>query len=185
MGKSRTYLNILIVFAVSGLWHGAAITFVVWGVLNGVYQLLGQFTAPVRSRLRSKLGIREDSLWLRLWQSAVVFALMTSLWIFFRASDIEQAVFIIKRILLIPRDGFGRQSLLSMGLSVHQLLVASVSLILCFLEDLRIYRGKALPYFENRPFIYCLMLALLLVVIAVFGAYGADFDQNKFIYFQF
>ena len=184
-GRARTYLNILIVFAVSGLWHGAAVTFVVWGVLNGVYQLAGQYTAPARNRIRSRLGIREDALWLQLWQTAAVFALMTAAWIFFRAADMDQAVFIIKRILLIVRDGFGDQSLLAMGLSTRQMLVTAVFLLLCLAEDLRIHKGKALPCFENRPFLYCLTLAVLLAVIALFGAYGADFNQNEFVYFQF
>ena len=52
-GTGRRYCNILVVFAVSGLWHGAALSFVVWGLLNGLYQVVGAVTAPARNRLRA------------------------------------------------------------------------------------------------------------------------------------
>ena len=59
-GRIRKYLNILLVFAVSGLWHGAALTFVVWGLLNGIYQVAGGLTARLRARCRQSLRMRED-----------------------------------------------------------------------------------------------------------------------------
>ena len=77
-GTVRKYLNVLIVFAVSGLWHGAAMTFVVWGVLNGLYQVIGGVTAPLRGRLHGVLHLKEDGWPLRLWQIFCTFLLATA-----------------------------------------------------------------------------------------------------------
>lgn len=181
----RVYLNILIVFAVSGLWHGAAMTFVLWGLLNGVYQIVGQITASARRALRARLRIREDAIWLAALQMLTVCALMTSAWVFFRAENLEQALFILKRILLIARDGFGSQPLSALGLSAHRSLVLIFSIIPCIMEDAQKARRCSFLQVEDRPYLYCLTLAALLVHITVFGAYGADFDQNEFVYFQF
>lgn len=185
VSKGRTYLNILIVFAVSGLWHGANVTFIIWGLLNGVYQITGQITAAPRRSLRQRLHIRENGPLHTAVQVLVVFALMTSAWIFFRAESLEQAVFIIKRILLVFRDGFGGQPLTQLGLPARGLLLLPLFLVPFVLEDIQTARGRALPHIENRPYVYCTVLALILVVIAVFGAYGVAFDQSEFVYFRF
>ena len=185
VSKGRTYLNVLIVFAVSGLWHGAAMTFVVWGVLNGVYQIAGQITDSPRRALRGRLHIREDGPLHIAVQIAVVFALMTSAWIFFRANSLDQAVFIIKRILLILRDGFGAQPLTQLGLSLRGLVLLPLFLAPFVLEDVQKARGRAAPRIAGRPWGYCLLLLVLLLAIAVFGCYGAAFDQNEFVYFRF
>lgn len=181
----RTLLNIMIVFAVSGLWHGAAITFVIWGLLNGAYQVVGQLTAPMRRTLRVRLRIREDAPLLIAVQIFLVFAFITAAWVFFRADDPGQALFIIKRILLILRDGFGEESILKLGLTVRRLAVTAMAMIPVLVEDVRKARGCKPAQLEKKPFRYCLCLAVLLVVIAVFGAYGEGFDQSEFVYFKF
>ena len=185
VGRARTYLNILIVFAVSGLWHGAAVTFIIWGALNGVYQIAGQITDGPRRALRERLHIREDSPLLAAAQVAFVFGLMTSAWIFFRAASVDQAVFIIKRILLILRDGFGTRPLTELGLPPRTLCMLPLFLLPFALEDVQRARGRSQVCLADKPWRYCLLLAGLLLVIAVFGAYGEAFDQNEFVYFRF
>lgn len=184
-GRVRTFCNILIVFAVSGLWHGAAATFVVWGLLNGAFQIAGQLTAPARRAAREKLALGEESaLWIA-GQRLVVFALMSAAWIFFRAESLPQAIFILKRILLILRDGPGAQSVFALGVSIRQVLVCAPVLALCVGEEIQRDRGAAFPALEKRPWLYCLLLAALAVYVALFGAYGPGFDQNEFVYFKF
>lgn len=183
--KWRVYLNIMIVFAVSGLWHGAAMTFVIWGVLNGVYQIVGQLTAPSRQAVRKKLHINEQNPLLIAFQVCFVFALMTSAWIFFRADSPQQAIFIIGRILLIPQDGFGSQSLTALGLTQLNLLALPFFLAPFVAEDILRARKHTVMRIEHRPWLYCFLLTALLLMIAVFGVYGAGFDQNEFVYFKF
>ena len=61
-GIVRKHINKLIVFAVSGLWHGANWTFVIWGLLNGLYQVVGEVLKPIRNGLKKIFGIKENSI---------------------------------------------------------------------------------------------------------------------------
>lgn len=88
-GKARTYLNLLITFAVSGLWHGAAWTFLIWGLIHGV------FIAITRELERSALYRQKVPL---LAKRAFVFFIVSFAWIFFRASSFSDALLIIERI---------------------------------------------------------------------------------------
>lgn len=185
VSKWRTWLNILIVFAVSGLWHGAAVTFIIWGLLNGFFQVIGQITAPSRRALRERLHVKEDSLLHIAVQVLIVFGLMTFAWIFFRASSLDQAVFIIKRILLIFKYGFGSQPLTQLGLSLREFALLPLFLAPFLLEDLFRAKGKTPPQVTDKPYGYCMLLLVLLLFITVFGAYGAAFDQSEFVYFKF
>ena len=86
-GKVRTYINIFIVFLVSGLWHGANWTFILWGVLHGVFSLLTRmFDKPVK-KMHPVLS------WL------ITFGFINITWIYFRADSIGQANLIVKNIL--------------------------------------------------------------------------------------
>jgi D-alanyl-lipoteichoic acid acyltransferase DltB (MBOAT superfamily) len=181
----RTCLNILIVFAVSGLWHGAAMTFVVWGVLNGVYQVVGQLTDAPRRALRERLHIGENGPLHVAAQLVLVFALMTCAWVFFRADSLGQAVYILKGILRIGKAGLGAQPLTQLGLSPQQFCLLPVFLAPFVVEDIQKARGRAAPAIESWPWRYCLLLGALLLFIAVFGAYGTAFDQSEFVYFRF
>lgn len=183
-GQFRAMLNVLIVFAVSGLWHGAAWSFVVWGLLNGAYQVLGRLSEPLRVALRQRLGIREENKLLLLWRGLFTFALITVAWIFFRAASLDQAVYIIKRILLILRDGVGWASVAAI-FPKRQLALVLVCLIPCIWEDLRLARGKAFPRPRTAGWLYWFSILLLLLLISVFGVYGEGFNPQDFLYFNF
>lgn len=185
VARWRAYCNTLIVFAVSGLWHGAAMTFVIWGLLNGIYQIFGQLTAGLRKALRRRLHIDEHSPLLAAWQVFFVFALMTSAWIFFRADSAGQAVFIIKRILLILRDGLGAQNITELGLTVQGLILLPVFLAPFVAEDILRAYGRPAPRIEDKPWRYCLLIALLVLAISVFGVYGSGYSPSEFVYFRF
>ncbi len=179
-GSARTLVNVLIVFAVSGMWHGADVSFIIWGLLNGAYQVAGSLTQKGRARLRSRLGIREDSRLLAAWQGIVTFVLVTGAWIFFRADGAGQAVFIIKRILLTVRTGVSLSALAGMR---RPALMAALLAVPCVWEDIRIRRGKR--GFESGPFVFWGAAAALLLLTAVFGVYGEGFDPQQFVYFRF
>ena len=61
-GKIRKYINLLITFGVSGLWHGADWSYVIWGLLNGVWQVIGDLLTPFKKKAARILDIKEDSL---------------------------------------------------------------------------------------------------------------------------
>ena len=183
-GKARTALNVLIVFAVSGLWHGAAWTFVVWGVLNGLYQVVGSVTAPARQSLRQRLRIPEEGVVTAAVQCVVTFLLLTLTWIFFRAPSLGTAVYVIKHILLIARDGFGAASAAALLPARRWLLLVPV-LALCAAEDVGVLRGRPVWKRVTEGFPYWGVMAALVLAILLFGVYGEGFDAREFVYFRF
>ncbi len=183
-GRARTYVNCLIVFAVSGLWHGAAAAFVVWGLLNGVYQVLEGLLLPWKRRLREILHIREDAPALRLAQIAVTFLLLTATWVFFRAGSLTQALLILRRIFTMAGDTLP-WNLTALGLGRARLLVLALACLGLLLCDTV---GRARRWAERLNGSlwprYAVWSALLLAVL-VFGAYGTGYNAQEFVYFQF
>jgi len=91
-------LNICIVFLISGLWHGAAWTFVIWGLLHGLYQVIGHFTLPLRNKLWDRLKIGSGSLFVRLLRKFNTFMLVCFGWIFFRANSFGDLGLLMKKL---------------------------------------------------------------------------------------
>ncbi|NLW74717.1 MAG: MBOAT family protein, partial [Clostridiales bacterium] len=96
--KFRHQMNVMIVFLVSGLWHGAAWTFVIWGALHGCYQIIGYLTKPYRQKLWSKLKVPEDAGWLKFERRFITFVLVNFAWIFFRANSFSDLQILIKKL---------------------------------------------------------------------------------------
>jgi D-alanyl-lipoteichoic acid acyltransferase DltB (MBOAT superfamily) len=84
--KLIKYLNIIIVFLVSGIWHGANFTFIIWGLLHGIYQAIEAVTLNLRNKIVKKYSIGRSSFSHRVFQITRTFLLVTFAWIFFRAS---------------------------------------------------------------------------------------------------
>lgn len=183
-GTGRKALNLLIVFAVSGLWHGAALTFLAWGLLNGLYQIAGAWSAGLRARCRRALGLREDGLFLTLWQTALTFCLTSLAWVFFKAGSLSGALAVLRAMTRGPL--LVRPILGTVGLDRPEALVALLALALLLAVELLSLRGDvgervlALP----RPARWGIGLGLLMAVL-VFGVYGTGYDPQDFIYFKF
>ena len=90
----RIYLNLMITFLVSGVWHGAGWTFVAWGLIHGAYQCVGRATKPLQERLRIPAAVRV----------VITFCLVTFAWIFFRAGSMGEALDVIRGIAHIPSE---------------------------------------------------------------------------------
>ena len=88
-GRFRTYLNIMIVFLVSGFWHGADWTFVAWGLLHGMFNCLERAFKKTRAKMNM------------IFQWIVTFSLVNLLWILFRADSFSQAAGMIKKMMLM------------------------------------------------------------------------------------
>ena len=97
--KPRVYFNIFITFLISGIWHGANWTFITWGILHGMYIIIGMITKPVRDTItRLTRIVRFQSLH-RALQMTITFILVMFAWIFFRANSINDAGRMIGGIL--------------------------------------------------------------------------------------
>ncbi len=180
-GTARKYLNVLIVFAVSGLWHGAALTFVVWGLLNGLYQVIGGLSQPLRQRVRNRLRLRTDGPVCALWQTACTFVLATVAWVFFKAGSLHAALSMLCG-MLTPQSGSG----LLLFADGHELAAALLGLLAVLVRDLWSLRcDPARRLAEGgRPLRWAVCLSLLLLTL-VCGVYGTGYDAQDFIYFKF
>ena len=177
-GTVRKYLNVLIVFAVSGLWHGAAMTFVVWGVLNGLYQVIGGVTAPLRGKVHSVLRLKEDGWPLRLWQIFCTFLLATAAFVFFKAGSVSTGLDMLSGMFHGPLWVFT-----SMGLDRWELLAALFGLVVLLAVDLRsVNHDITADYLSAPRLVRWLVLWFLLFSCVVLGSYGAGYDAQSFIY---
>ena len=177
-GTARKYRNILIVFLVSGLWHGAALTFVVWGLINGLYQVAGELTRPARDRAWSALRVGEDSLLRRGVGVACTFLLATLAWVFFKAGSLGNAAAVLGAMTHGPAWVY-----LSMGLDRWELLIAAAGLLLLLLVDLlRARRDLLADYLAlPRALRWCVVWVLLFACL-IFGSYGTGYDAQDFLY---
>jgi len=100
-GRLRRQINLLLTFLVSGFWHGDGLHFIAWGLLNGVYQMIGGWTAPLRAFLYRTLGIGEESLAWRLYKRVNTFALVTLAWMLFRCPTIRQALIMFRNMVTV------------------------------------------------------------------------------------
>ncbi len=182
-GTGRRYCNILVVFAVSGLWHGAALSFVVWGLLNGLYQVVGAVTAPARNRLRAALPGGEDGALVKLWQMGWVFLLSTVAWVFFEAGSLTAALAVFRGmaspVLWVP-------PLSGMGMDRWEFLAAGVGfLVLTGVDWYSTRTDPARKLAESPRWLRWVVSLALLLVVVVFGSYGSGYDAQSFIYGQF
>ena len=183
-GKARKYINVLIVFAVSGLWHGAAISFLVWGLLNGIYQVIGSITAPLRARVRSALRLEDNGKLTVLWQMLCVFVLATVAWTFFEAGSVSGAINVLRACAGSP---LWAAPLSAMGMDKWEFVVAAVSCIVMLIADILHFRhGDQAERAADKPWpLRCLLLLALLFASLIFGSYGTGYDAQSFIYGQF
>jgi D-alanyl-lipoteichoic acid acyltransferase DltB (MBOAT superfamily) len=93
--RARWMFNILVTFAVSGLWHGANWTYVVWGALNGVYLVFGAITASARDSLFRTIGLAKENPLRSLLRMATTFLLVCFAWVIFRAKNMPDAWYVI------------------------------------------------------------------------------------------
>ena len=102
-GQCRTYLNLFIVFLVSGLWHGANYTFIVWGILHGTAMIIERIFKEKQEKLHPALK----------WLMTIVFINFT--WIIFRANTLNDATILIKQIMLFDFGSLSKDLVSALG----------------------------------------------------------------------
>lgn len=183
-GQLRKYLNLLLTFLASGMWHGVGLHFVFWGGLHGVYQIAGDL---LHQCLPQKMT-RSSHPALQLIRIMRTFLLTSFAWIFFRADSLQMALAYIKRMLVT--GGFSQLydgTLLGMGLDLYEWGILLIGLLVLILADILKNRGKELTErVMEKPLILRYIVALcLLAAVYVYGMYGPAYDAAQFIYFQF
>lgn len=186
-GTVRKYINIMIVFLVSGLWHGAQWTYVVWGGLNGLFQVIGSILMPLRKKAEKLYGGKEKSFGRRLLKIFVTFILVDLTWIFFRANTMQDALHIIKSILISGPGSLLDIPLYELGLSQKQFHLLVFSMLILLAADWMKY--KKIPVLDKILdqelwFRWSVYITGIMFVL-VFGIWGNAYDAQAFVYFQF
>ncbi|MGB1253663.1 MAG: MBOAT family O-acyltransferase, partial [Candidatus Promineifilaceae bacterium] len=180
-GKVTRYLwyrNLLIVFVVSGLWHGANWTFIVWGAIHGVGLILENVIQTAIQQSDILKGRFAEAKWMKPVQIALTFFIVTVAWIFFRANSISEANYIVTHLF----TNFDKHQYLPAQWSVFHLSLSAIFIsIMFFIEWLYEKRDLAMR-FMNQP-IWLRWSAYLVLVLTII-IFGHD-AQGQFIYFQF
>jgi alginate O-acetyltransferase complex protein AlgI len=183
----RWYFNLFIVFLVSGLWHGANWTFVIWGALHGFYLIFALETQKVRIKLGKLFYLNRFPGLNNLSQVFITFCLVTFAWIFFRADSIKIAFYIIRRSITGLRNDiynlFHHIPLnLELGIPTFQIFIGVGAIL--FMEIIHILQNKYhLGAWVNSKPAYLRWSIYLTAVTALY--FFAIFGNRQFIYFQF
>ena len=168
VGEYRKYFNLFFVFLMSGLWHGAAWTYIIWGALHGIYLVFAQlrdkylgFSLPkfINSSIRKYLNL------------AITFVLVMFTWVFFRARGVNNAKIIFQKIFT-----FSSYHSIATPFHFNEMLFCWILIVILLLKDKFL---KNIPT-QNTTKFY-LSFSFLLVLCYFFGV----FTSNQFIYFQF
>ena len=170
----RAAFNLLIVFGVSGLWHGADWKFIIWGLLHGFYLVVGQFTSRYKPRAQEAVSQeykQSGNIVGHRTNQVLTFALVMFTWVFFRAATTQDAVLILQKVLTFQDT------------SALQTVLQPAELIFCFLLiGSLLMEGRWASFIrqiDSRSF--WLLMPLLVLACYFLGVFTA----NQFIYFQF
>lgn len=187
-GKLRKYFNKLIVFLVSGLWHGADLSYVVWGGLNGLYQVLGEVLMPLRDFLVKRLALNRESIGHKFVHMMGTFILIDFSWIFFRANSFQEALIVIKQMKQLDNAViFWNGGLYECGLDSKNFGLMILGIGLLFIADLLKGKGKCIRDIIQNQDDWCksVVIAFSVCAILLFGIWGPGYNEANFIYFQF
>lgn len=187
-GKLRKYLNIMIVFLVSGLWHGATWAFVIWGGLNGLFQIIGDLLMPLRDKAVQIFKLNRESLSHKIYRTVGCFVLVDFTWIFFRAGNMENAIKALKSIWEVRNPWIlFDDSLFSLGLDWKNFLLMLAGILLLTVVDYCKYKGiviRKVLMAQELWFRWAVYIGAVLGIL-LFGIWGSGYDAAAFIYFQF
>jgi alginate O-acetyltransferase complex protein AlgI len=173
----RGYFNTFIVFLVSGLWHGANWTFVIWGALHGFYMVFAKITQPVRDRINKFTGLTRMPSLLKGIQMGLTFILASFAWIFFRARSLNDSLYIVGHIFRL--DTLQNFNLFEFSIDFYLsiLLILFLFIIEAMEERSKLFEKiKVSPAFVRWTIYFASILSLLILGV---------WKSADFIYFQF
>lgn len=175
--KWRWYYNLFITFLVSGLWHGADWTFIIWGAIHGFYMVFAIWTFKYREKFNNVIGISKFPNLYKLFQVLVTFVLVYVSWIFFRANNLNDAIYILKNHFV-----FDGNQVINLFRIQADFAISFVSIVLLILIDFMEERYNLSIRLKLLPRFY--KWALLLVFICIVFIF-AVWNETDFLYFQF
>lgn len=161
VSEIRQYLNIMVVFLVSGLWHGADWHFVVWGLLHGLVLCLEKlFGSLIPNKITDRIP--------RILRIIYTYLIATIAWIFFRADSIHEAGTVLKRIF--TGTSFYPDSFILTGSQCQQFLIGLLFMAVVLVIDILTYRNKEsfLVWLRKKPMLIRWLIYVGIVFIVIF-----------------
>jgi len=184
--KWRWQFNLFLTFLISGLWHGANWTYVIWGGLNGFYLVFSLWTKEIRDKLAMITGLNKAPIFYKYSQVLVTFLLVCFAWIFFRARNTGEAIYIVTHISNGLRGCLSVKGIMAnltgLGFNRSDYLIAFASI--GFMEGVHLIQrhGRIRHMLSEKPTWFRWVFYYLLIMwILLFGV----FNKSQFIYFQF
>jgi len=183
----RIAFNLFIVFLITGLWHGASWTFIIWGSAHGLLLVLSFLTRDVRKRLAAALHLERIPRLHTIWQVAVTFLMFYSVGVFFRAESVGDGVYILRHLL----DGWANpcrgmpvmRFIRSLGFRADEdFYVAVIAIIVLEVGHFLQSRGSVRDRLSTWR--WYVRWPLYYLFIGIILGYGV-FTHSPFIYFQF
>ncbi len=186
-GKLRRYINLMLTFLVSGIWHGSGLQYIFWGLMQGGYQVAGEILQPVRKKVRNVLKIDENSGFYVLWQRACTFVLITSSWVIFRSANLRAGLSMLKRIVTditpwVLFDG----TLYEFGIEARSFMALILCIVLVMVIEHFQEKGNIREMLSQQHIIVRWSIYLgAIALVAVLGVYGPGYSATQFLYGQF
>ena len=183
-GKLRKYVNLVVVFLVSGIWHGGSFRFIFWGLLHAFYQIAGEVTYKARDRLYAFAGIEKDSYLRHIIKSIGTFFLVMIAWIIFRAPSLKTGLKMILSIFTVRNYWiFWNDTLFTLGLGWKEWGVLMQSIVCLFVISYFKTKISVSGWLMRQHLIVRWTLCIgAILIIMTFGTYGFGYDAKAFIY---
>lgn len=177
--RLRKYFNIMVTFLASGLWHGANWTYVFWGGLHGLYQIVGD--------VKNLILPKWENCFINLFRVIITFILVVFAWIFFRANTISDGFYIVAHLF----DDIGNinnmqyiyELLNNMGLQLFEIILVACAICFLIFSEVISYKMDIHLIMNKAPLVVRFAYYYILVII-IFGM-GVFSGGGQFIYFQF
>mgnify|MGYP000793685045 CR=1 FL=1 len=186
-GTARMYLNLFIVFLVSGIWHGAGWKYIIYGLYYYIIMMLGMYAEPLIAKFFSALKIKRESAPLNIFRIFRTLILVIGGMMLFRADTVCDWIFMLKRIATDFGGGTFLKDALLCGMDKADFLITAIGAAVIFTVSLLQEKGIEIRGSIAQwalPARWAVYLALVLSVI-IFGAYGIGYEAVDFIYGQF
>jgi len=183
----RVYFNLFFVFLVSGFWHGANWTFIIWGALHGFYLVFALASKNMRQGIVTKLGIAKIHWLNNFLDVAFTFVLVVVAWVFFRANNVHDAFFIVKKFTHFPGEVLQalqtrRIAFLNLQGIYPWILPGFVAILCLEIAHIVQLKFKLDQTFDQRPALMRWAMYYGGFFLLIFcGVY----EKTQFIYYQF
>jgi len=178
VGKYRVNANIFITFVVSGLWHGANWTFVIWGGIHGLFLILEKNIIKIRRK--------RDNIIMNYISMIYTFLIVSFSWIFFRSNNVGEALYILKNMFSDISEWFNFLTVSlkfrGMGLTVFDLVTTTILLFTLIVIEIGINSSSLKNFIEKHQFLRWSIYLFLIFLIIISATKN---NEENFIYFQF